>query len=99
MSSRSYPLRIPDNLIELAEARAKEERTDRATALRQLLYAGAEDYVVELLKREQITLSRAAELLDSSVHRVHRLARERGIETGSTPEEYERSVRVARELL
>ncbi|MDQ3969351.1 MAG: hypothetical protein M3275_13270 [Thermoproteota archaeon] len=99
MSSRSYPLRIPDNLIELAEARAREERTDRATALRQLLYTGAEDYVVELLKRERITVSRAAELLDSSVHRVQRLVRERGVETGSTPEEYERSVRIARELL
>lgn len=99
MSSRSYPLRIPDNLIELAEARAREERTDRATALRQLMYAGAEDYVVELLKRGRITVSRAAELLGSSVHRVHELARERGVETGSTPEEHARSVRTARELL
>ncbi len=99
MSSRSYPLRIPDNLIELAEARAREERTDRATALRQLMYAGAENYVVELLKRGRITASRAAELLDSSVHRVHELARERGVETGSTPEEHRRSTQVARKLL
>lgn len=99
MSSRSYPLRIPDNLIELAEARAKEERTDRATVLRQLLYAGAEDYVVELVKQERISVSRAAELLDSSVHRVQRLIRERGVETGSNLEEYERSVQIARELL
>jgi len=35
--------------MELAEAKARVERTDRSTALRQLLYAGAEDYVMDLL--------------------------------------------------
>ena len=99
MSSKSYPLRIPDNLIELAEAKAAEDRTDRATALRRLLYAGAEEHVMELLKQERISISRAAELLDSSVHRVHRLVRERGVETGSTTEQHERSARLARDLL
>lgn len=92
-------MRIPENLIELAEAKAAEERTDRATALRRLLYAGAEDHVLELLRRERISVSRAAELLDSSAHRVLLLARERGVETGSTTEQHERSARLARELL
>lgn len=92
MSSKSYPMR-------LAEARAAEERTDRTTALRQLLYAGAEDYAIGLLERGRICASRAARLLDASVQRVHELARERGIQTGSTPEQHERSIRLARDLL
>lgn len=99
MSSRSYPLRIPDNLIELAEAKAREDRADRSTALRQLMYTGAEEYVVELLAKERISVSKAAELLDSSVHRVRFLARERGLETGSTPAEHEKAVETARGLL
>ncbi len=99
MSGRSYPLRIPENLIELAEARAREEKTDRATALRQLIYAGAEGYVLRLLEQERISVSRAAELLDSSVHHIHLLIREHGIETGSTLEEHEQAAQTARRLL
>lgn len=99
MSSKSYPLRIPENLIKLAEARAREEKTDRTTALRQLIYAGAEEYVVRLLDQGRISVSRAAELLDSSVHRVYFLARERGVDTGSTLEENEQATRTARDLL
>ena len=39
-TTRPYPLRIPEGLMELAEAKARIERTDRSTALRQFLYAG-----------------------------------------------------------
>jgi hypothetical protein len=40
-AAASYPLRIPQNLIELANLRTKEEHVDKSTALRQLLYMGA----------------------------------------------------------
>lgn len=96
--NRSYPLRIPEKLLELAESKAREDRTDRSTALRRLIYAGAEDYVVGLLGQERISVSRAAEFLDVSPHQIHRLARERGLTTGSTPDDYERSKEVARNL-
>lgn len=99
MSSKSYPLRIPESLILLAEAKAGEEHTDRTTALRQLMYAGAEDYVLGLLAEGRISVSRAAELLDYSVHRIHRLARERGVETAADAEQHERAARTAEELL
>jgi hypothetical protein len=88
---RSYPLRVPENLLELAEAKSRSERTDRSTALRQLLYAGAEDYVVELLDQGRISSGKAAELLDTTVHRVHELARERGVEIGAGVDDYRRS--------
>ncbi len=97
--NRSYPLRIPEKVIELAEVKAREERTDRATALRRLIYAGAEDYVVGLLAQERISASRAAELLDVSVHRVHQLAREKGAPLGSALEDHERGLEEARKLL
>lgn len=89
--SNPYPLRVPENLMELAEAKGRTERTDRSTALRQLLYAGAEEYVMELLSEGRIGSGKAAELLDTSVHRVHELAREHSVELGADAEDYRRS--------
>ncbi|CAN5892294.1 hypothetical protein BH23ACT11_BH23ACT11_29990 [soil metagenome] len=90
-ASKPYPLRIPENLVEFAEAKSRGERTDRSTALRQLLYAGAEEYVLELLSAGRISSGKAAQLLDTSVHRVHELAVERGVETGAGLEDHRRS--------
>ena len=90
-ATRPYPLRIPENLMELAEAKSRSERIDRATALRQLLYAGAEDYTMELLAKGRISSGKAAKLLDTTVYRIHELATERGIEIGARLEDYRRS--------
>lgn len=99
MASKPYPLRIPENLLSLVDSKAREDRTDRSTALRQLLYAGAEDYVIELLKRGRISASRAAELLDVSLYKVHELIRERGAEAASGSEEHDRGRKTAGRLL
>lgn len=99
MSGRPYPLRVPENLMELVEAKAREERTDRSTAMRRLLYAGAEEHVMGLIEAERVSVSRAAELLDMSPHRVRDLARKRGISTGSTVEDHRAARNTARDLL
>jgi predicted HTH domain antitoxin len=83
----------------LAEAKSREERTDRSTALRQLLNLGAEEYVMELLSENRISAGRAAEILEVSVHRVYRLAGEHGVEFGATLENYRRSKKEATNLL
>lgn len=97
-TSKPYPLRIPENLIELAETKGRQDRTDRATALRQFLYAGAENYALALLAEGRISAGRAAEILDTSIHRVHELARARGVEIGATPEDHRRATETAAEL-
>ena len=96
---RPYPLRIPESLLELADAKSRAERTDRSTALRQLLYAGAEEYVLELLSEGRISTTRAADILDVSVHRVHELAKKHGLKLGGTLEDHHRSVEEARTLI
>ncbi len=98
-ATKPYPLRIPEKLLELAEAKSREERTDRSTALRQLLYAGAEEYVLGLLSEGRISAGRAAEILEVSVHRIHRLTEEHGVETGATLDDYRRSREEADGLL
>ena len=99
LDSEPYSLRIPKGLLFLVDSKAKEDRTDRSTALRQLLYAGAEDYVIELLKRERMSGSRAAELLGVSAYRVQELAREHDVHAASGAEDHRRGREAACRLL
>jgi hypothetical protein len=85
--------------MELAEAKARTERTDRSTALRQLPYAGAEGHVLDLLGEGRISASRAADVLAVSVLRVHELAREQRVEIRATGVDYRRFTETGRDLL
>ena len=102
MATVAYPLRISDKLMGLAELRTKEEYVDKATAIRQLLYKGAEDYVLELYLKGRLSLSNAAEILDKSVHDILRLVQELGLESGLerklTKEQYEISKKTVKLL-
>ncbi|MGQ9734136.1 MAG: hypothetical protein ACUVQU_03690 [Candidatus Bipolaricaulia bacterium] len=91
MKTVPYPLRLPRNILELADLMAEEEHVDRSTALRQLLHAGGEDYVLGLLAKGRISLSKAAELLNCSTLAIYQLAGERGIAFGASEEHYEKA--------
>ncbi len=88
MATTPIPLRISRNLLEVARLRARTQRIDRASALRQLLREGAESYVLSLLAEGRLSLSRAAEFLECSTLEVHRLAAERGIRLGGDASDY-----------
>ena len=88
MKTMPYPVRLPKHLLELADLRAAEEQIDRSAALRQLLYSGAVGYVLELLRKGRISLSKAAELLDCSTLAVIQKARERDMAIGATLDQY-----------
>ena len=99
MKSKAYPLRIPESLMELAEAIARERYVDKSTALRQMMYEGAEIYVLELIRDGKLSVSRGANLLNKSVYEIYRLAKERNIEIGSTLEQYEKGKISAKKIL
>jgi len=98
MTNRPYPLRIPVGVLQLAELRSQEERTDKTTALRQWLYAAAEEYAFKRLAEGRLTVSQMAELLDMSVYDVQRKAQARGLELGATAEQYHQALETARQL-
>ena len=98
MTTRPYPLRIPDGVLRLAELRSQEERTDKTTALRQWLYAAAEDYALQQLAAGRLTLSHAAELLDLSIYDLQRKAQERGLALGATAAQYQQARDTTRRL-
>jgi len=98
MTNRPYSLRIPEGILQLAGLCGDEERTDKTTALRQWLYAAAEEYAIRRLAEGRLTLSQTAALLDLSVYDVQQKARERGIELGATAEQYCQAFETARQL-
>ncbi len=99
MGTEPYPLRIPDNLMKLAESRSSEEHIDKSTALRQLMYKGAEEYILELISKGRISVSRGAELLDTNVHEIYQLAKKKDVEIGATMDQYEKGEKTAKEVI
>ncbi len=93
MKSKVVPLRLPEGLLELAAICAQDQRTDKATTLRQWLYRGAEEYALRLVERGRLSGSRAAELLDRTLYDLYSLAEQRGVRLGATSEQYESSMR------
>ena len=92
MRSKSVPLRIPEHLLDLATLCSKEQHTDKATALRQWLYQGAEVYVLKLVEEGRLSVSKAAQVLEMSVYDLHNLAVVKGVKLGATLEQYSASV-------
>lgn len=99
MATVSYPLRIPEEILALAKLRAKEEYIDQSTAIRQLLYLGAEGYILSLVESGRISGGRAAELLNISIQDVHRLAEKHGIQLGATNEQQRKSAENLKRLI
>jgi hypothetical protein len=88
MKTMPYPVRIPKHLLKLADLRAAEEQIDRSTALRQLLHVGAVTYVLDVLAKGRISLSKAAELLDATPLAIVEKARAQGVELGAHVDAY-----------
>ena len=99
METISYPLRVPQEIMGLAKLRAKEEYIDQSTALRQLLYIGAEKYVLNLIENGRISVGRAAELLKVTIQDIYRLAEKHGVHLGATLEQEKKSEKTMRYLL
>lgn len=80
MTTKPYPLRIPTGLLELAGLRSHEEHVDKSTALRQLLYMGAEVYLLDLYSKGRVSLLQLAAMLDAPPQRVLDLVELHGLE-------------------
>ena len=93
--TKVVPLRLPEHLDELAAFSAREQHTDKATALRQWIHQGAAHYVLKLVAEGRVSISRAAELLDLTVYDLYDLAETHGIELGASDEQRKRSRAVA----
>jgi hypothetical protein len=99
MKSKVVPLRIPENLYELAVLNAQEQNTDNATALRQWLHCGAIQYVLKLVGEGRISLERASEALDLTLYDLQHQADIQGIEIGATEAQRKHSHSLIKKLV
>ena len=86
--------RIPDKMLSEVEHVRKEERTDRAEAVRKLLAAALKDWKIKralgLLREHKISYRKAAEIAEVSYMEMWDLAAKNGIDIGLAPEEAKR---------
>lgn len=99
MATIAYPLRIPEEILNLSRLRAQEQHFDQTTALRQFLHFGAEKYILELLSEGRISIGRAAELLKATIYDIQQLARRNNVQLGPTTQQMEKSRETAKHLL
>ena len=86
-----YPMKLKDEIMPLIELKSKEERTNKAIVLKQLLYKGLEDYAIRLVSRGKLTIGKAAEILDLSIYDVQEIAKSKGLKLSATIEQRQRS--------
>ncbi len=99
MTATSYPLRIPEEVLAVSRLRAQEEHLDQATALRQFLHVGVEEYLLKLVSEGRISIGKAAEILKTTVYDIYRLAQKHGVELGATMEQAKKSRQTAKILV
>lgn len=97
-TKQAYPLRISEEIIDLAKLRSKEEHIDQSTALRQLLHLGAEEYILSLIEQGRVSVGKGAEMLKVSTLDIYRLAEKHGIRLGSTKEQRVKSTEHAKRI-
>jgi predicted HTH domain antitoxin len=98
MKTRVLSIRIPEGLERIALMRAKDQRLDKATVVRQWVHQEAERYVLGLVQEGRISFSKAAEILDITIFDLQDLAVRHGVELGPSDEQLEASRETARQL-
>jgi len=86
-----YPLKLKDEIMPLIELKSKEERTNKAIVLKQFLYKGLENYVIDLVNRGRLSVGKAAEILDLSIYDIHEIAKSKGLKLSATKEQWQKS--------
>ena len=99
MSTIAYPLRIPEEILAVSKLRVETEHVDQATALRQFLYVGVEEFVIQMIKEGRISIGRAVELLKTTHYDLYRIAQKHGLKLSATPEQGKKSRETLKKLL
>jgi len=84
-------MRIKEEIMPIIELKSKEEHSNKAIVLKQLLYKGLEDYLLGLIAKGRLTVGRAAEILDVSIYDMHEMAREKEIKLSASQEQRQKS--------
>jgi len=79
-----YPLKLKEEIIPILELKSKEEHTNKAIVLKQLIYKSLQDYVIKLCAKGRLSIGKAAEVLDISIYDIHEIAIKKGIKLSAS---------------
>ena len=77
-------LRLPPDLLRSIRYRARRERMDVSTAIRQLISLGAADYAVDLYRNGKVTLNEAADVAGLTTREMIEVLWEHGVKGNVT---------------
>ena len=94
-----YPMKIREEIMPIIELKSKEEHSNKAIVLKQLLYKGLEDYLLGLIAKGRLTVGRAAEILGVSVYDIQEMAKSMEIKLTASQEQRQKSRKYVEEFL
>ena len=94
-----YPMKIREEIMPIIELKSKEEHTNKAVVLKQMIYKGMEDYILKLIEKGRLSIGKAAEILDVSIYDIHEMAKSKGIKLGASPEQRQKSKEYLKKFL
>jgi len=94
-----YPMKLKEEIIPIIELKSKEDHTNKAIVLKQLIYKGLEDYVLDLVAKGRLTIGKAAEILDVSIYGMHEMAKSRNIKLSASSEQRQKSKEYLKKFL
>ena len=86
-----YPIKLKDDIMPLIELKSREEHTNKAIVLKQFLYQGLKNYVIDLVSRGRLSVGKAAEILDLSIYEIQDIAESKGVKLSATKEQRQKS--------
>jgi len=86
-----YPIKLKDDIMPLIELKSREEHTNKAIVLKQFLYQGLKNYVIDLVSRGRLSVGKAAEILDLSIYEIQDIAKSKGVKLSATKEQRQKS--------
>ncbi|MBI2107831.1 UPF0175 family protein [Candidatus Woesearchaeota archaeon] len=93
-----YPLKLEEKIMPIIDLKSKEEHTNKAIVLKQLIYQSLEEYIIGLCASGRLSIGKAAEILDVSIYDMHEKARKKGIKLTASEEQMEKSRKLLEKL-
>lgn len=94
----STGIRLPKELLEAIEEKAKEDNTDKSTVIRQILASAIKEHqkekAAQLYKKGKITITAAAKAANLTVNEMINYLTKSGYKTEYTIEDFRREIKL-----
>lgn len=91
----SITIEVPKNIDSILNQRSREEHFDKVSALNQMLWMGAESYLVNQYSSGRISKCKLAELLDLDIYEVTELLEKHHVKDSISYERFTRGIKIA----